>query len=170
MHGPQALQKALSEATRLVVVMTVLTLQPVHVPPAFRQRATAPSIFTNWSDMPERSNHQTPLSIALIVRWYWHAIGFGCTAVAGEREDGGLPEEVHCRGILVQIGEHGSERLARMQFLRRRRILGIHVHHEVGVRGKKGHLTFRIATIGAVRIGLNEFADGRDDPPILRVR
>jgi hypothetical protein len=29
----------------------------------------------------------------------------------------------------------------------------------VGVRGKECHLTFRIATIGAVRIGLDEFAD-----------
>jgi hypothetical protein len=30
----------------------------------------------------------------------------------------------------------------------------------MGVWGKEGHLTFRIATIGAVRIGLDEFADG----------
>jgi hypothetical protein len=29
----------------------------------------------------------------------------------------------------------------------------------VGVCGKECHLTFRIATIGAVRVGLDEFAD-----------
>ena len=41
----------------------------------------------------------------------------------------------------------------------RARILGIHVHHEVGVRGKEKHLTFRIATIGAMCIGLDELPD-----------
>jgi hypothetical protein len=29
----------------------------------------------------------------------------------------------------------------------------------VGVRRKECHLTFRIATIGTVRVGLDEFAD-----------
>jgi hypothetical protein len=29
----------------------------------------------------------------------------------------------------------------------------------VGVFGEESHLTFRIATIGAVRVGLNDFPD-----------
>ena len=37
--------------------------------------------------------------------------------------------------------------------------LGIHVYHEVGVRSKERHLTFRIATIGAMCVGLHELPD-----------
>src|SRR6266853_821302 len=31
--------------------------------------------------------------------------------------------------------------------------------HEVSICGKEGHLTVRIATIGAMRVGLNELSD-----------
>jgi hypothetical protein len=61
--------------------------------------------------------------------------------------------------VLVQPGEDGRERLARMQFLRGLRILGVHVHDEVGVFGKKRHLTFCVATIGAMRVGLDKLPD-----------
>jgi hypothetical protein len=66
---------------------------------------------------------------------------------------------VHCGSILVQIREYWSERLARVQFLRRLRVLGVHVHHKVSVWCKESHLTIRIATIGAMRIRLNELSD-----------
>jgi hypothetical protein len=46
-----------------------------------------------------------------------------------------------------------------VQFLSGRRILGVHIHHEVRVCGKKRHLTFRIATIGAMCVGLDELSD-----------
>jgi hypothetical protein len=62
-------------------------------------------------------------------------------------------------GVLVEICEHGSERLSCVQLLRRLRILGVHVHHEVSVGGKERHLAVRVATIGAMRVGLNEFPD-----------
>src|SRR6202022_5130133 len=48
----------------------------------------------------------------------------------------------------------------RVQLLRGRRVFGVHVHHEVGIGSEEEHLTFRIAAIGAVRIGLDELADG----------
>jgi hypothetical protein len=38
-------------------------------------------------------------------------------------------------------------------------ILGVHVHHEVGVCSKERHLTFRVATIGAMHVGLDELPD-----------
>ena len=38
-------------------------------------------------------------------------------------------------------------------------VLGVHVHHEVRVRCEERHLAFRIAPIGAVRVGLDEFSD-----------
>ena len=46
-----------------------------------------------------------------------------------------------------------------MQLLRRCRILGVHVHHEMGVHGKERHLAFRIPAIGAVGVGFDEFPD-----------
>src|SRR5712675_479170 len=41
--------------------------------------------------------------------------------------------------------------------LRRPRIFGVHIHHEVGVWGEERQLTLRIAAIGAMRVGLDEF-------------
>src|SRR4029077_4408189 len=75
-------------------------------------------------------------------------------------EDGALPDKMHCGGVLVQVGEDRRERLARLQLLRRLRIFGVHVHHKVGVRREQGHLTFGIAAVGAMGIGLDKLADG----------
>ena len=60
---------------------------------------------------------------------------------------------MHGGGVRVQIREDWSERLARVQLLRRLRILGVHVHDEVRIWSKERHLAFRIATIGAVCVG-----------------
>src|SRR3984893_5317638 len=87
------------------------------------------------------------------------AVSFPGAPVAGQREDGALPDEVGGGVVLIQLGEDRSERLARVQLERWLRILGVHVHHEVGVRGKERHLAFRIAAIGAMRVGLNELPD-----------
>jgi hypothetical protein len=38
--------------------------------------------------------------------------------------------------------------------------LALPLNHEVRIRGKERHLAFRIATIGTVGIGLDEFSDG----------
>jgi hypothetical protein len=46
-----------------------------------------------------------------------------------------------------------------MQFLGGRRIFSIHEHHEVSVGGKERYLTFRIATVCALRVGFDEFSD-----------
>src|SRR6202007_314337 len=39
-------------------------------------------------------------------------------------------------------------------------VLGVHVHHKMGVCGEQSHLAFRIPTIGAVGVGLDELSDG----------
>ena len=39
------------------------------------------------------------------------------------------------------------------------RVFGVHVDDEVGIRRKEGHLTFSIAPVGAIGVGLDEFAD-----------
>src|SRR5580692_3918056 len=38
-------------------------------------------------------------------------------------------------------------------------IFSVHVHHEMSVRGEESHLTSRVATIGAVCVGLDELSD-----------
>src|SRR6201988_748886 len=88
-----------------------------------------------------------------------HAITFACASIVGQREVRGLSKEVHGRGVLVQICKNGSECLARAQLLRELRILGVHVHDEVRIWSKERHLACRIATIGAMRICLNELSD-----------
>ena len=52
-----------------------------------------------------------------------------------------------------------TARLARVQLLRRLRILGVHVPDEVRIWSKQRHLTFRIATIGAVCVGFDELSN-----------
>ena len=88
------------------------------------------------------------------------AVGFPGTSSPVEREDGALSNEVRGGVILVQICEDWCERLARVKLLGGRRILGLHIHHEVGVFRKQSHLTFRIAAIGAVCVRFDEFSDG----------
>jgi len=61
-----------------------------------------------------------------------------------------------------------SERLARVQLLRGLRILGIHVHDEVRIWSKERHLAFRIATIGAVRVRLDQFPNRKAIGGFLR--
>src|ERR1700733_7971804 len=86
-------------------------------------------------------------------------ISVSSALVSRQAKDRTLPDEVHGGGVLVQICKNWSERLARVQLLRRLRILGVHVHHEVRIWSKQRHLTFRIAAIGAVCVGLDELPD-----------
>src|SRR5580704_15072494 len=80
-------------------------------------------------------------------------------AVASQSENRALSNEVHSGGVLIQVRENRSKRLAGTQFRRGRRIFGIHIHHKVGVHSKERHLPARIATIRAVCVGLHKFAD-----------
>src|SRR5580704_14755230 len=73
------------------------------------------------------------------------------------------------RGVVsVQVCEDWSERLARVQLLGRLRILGVHIHHEMGVRGEQRHLTSRIATIRTASIGLDELTNSKAIRGFLR--
>jgi hypothetical protein len=71
------------------------------------------------------------------------------------------PTKCVVASYLVQLREDWSKGLARVQFLRRCWILGVHVHHEMRVWHKERHLTFRITTIGAVCVGLDELPDSK---------
>jgi hypothetical protein len=88
------------------------------------------------------------------------AVGFPCGAIAPQREDCALSDEMRRGVVLVQVCEDWSERLARVQLLGRLRIFGVHVHHEMSVCGEQRHLTYRIPTIGGVGVGLDELSDG----------
>ena len=79
--------------------------------------------------------------------------------IARQREDGALPDEVRGDRLLVQLHEHRRQRLARMQLLRRRRILDVHIHHEVSVCCEERHLPLGIAAIRAMRVSLDELVD-----------
>src|ERR1700730_11907053 len=87
------------------------------------------------------------------------AVGFPGASVLRQRENRALSDEVGGGVVLIQLGEDRRERLARVQLKSVLWILGVHMHHEVGVRGKERHLAFRIAAIGAMRVGLDELPD-----------
>src|SRR5690349_2644916 len=78
------------------------------------------------------------------------AVGLAGTSVGRQRENGALADEVRGGVVLVQVGEDGGERLARVELRGGRRVLRVHVHDEVRVFGEERHLTFRVPTVGAV--------------------
>src|ERR1700733_5546952 len=86
-------------------------------------------------------------------------ISVSSALVSRQAKDRTLPDEVHGGSILVQICKNWSERLARVQLMRRLRILGVHIHDEMCIWSKQRHLALRIATIGAVCIGFDELSD-----------
>src|SRR6266702_1309751 len=106
----------------------------------------------------ERGDHQAALS-TLGCHMMRQAISLACASILRQREDGALPDEVRGGVVFVQFGEHWRQRLARMQLLRRRGILGVHIHDEVGVCSEERHLTFRVAAIGMMRVSLDKLAD-----------
>src|SRR5260370_35858778 len=87
------------------------------------------------------------------------AIGFPGGVVGWEVEDGALADEVRGGVVLVQVCKNRRKRIARVQIHRGLWVFGVHVHHEVCVFGKESHLTLRVATVSAVRVGLDEFPD-----------
>src|SRR5450432_1059545 len=84
------------------------------------------------------------------------AIGFPGGLVGCEGEDRALSDEVRGGVVLVQVCKNRRKRIARVQIHRGLRIFGVHEHHEVCVFGKESHLTLRVATVGAVRVGLDK--------------
>src|SRR5580700_4715681 len=61
--------------------------------------------------------------------------------------------------VFVQVREDGGERLTRVEFLGWRRVFGVHVHDEVGIRRKQSHLARCVAPVGAIGVSLDKFAD-----------
>jgi hypothetical protein len=106
------------------------------------------------------SHHQAPL-LPLHREMMRQAVSLSSGSVAGRREDGALSNEAHRRIVSVQVSEDGSEFLARVQFLRGCRILGIHIHHEMRVDRKEGHLAFGVTTVCAMRVRFNQFPDSK---------
>jgi hypothetical protein len=111
-------------------------------------------------EVAEIPNHHAP-SFAIYRKMMRDALGFPCGAIVVQRKDGALSNEMHRSCVLVQVSENRSERLARVQLLRGLRVFGVHVHHEVGVGSEQSHLAFRVAAVGTMGIGLDEFTDGK---------
>jgi hypothetical protein len=88
------------------------------------------------------------------------AIGFASRSISREGENCALPDEVRSGVVLVELRKNRGKRLPRPQLLGRLRIFCVHRRHKVGVHGEERHLTPRIATIPAVRIGLDELPHG----------
>src|ERR1700679_1075672 len=90
-----------------------------------------------------------------------YAVSLSGGSTARQREDGALSNEVHRRIVFVQVREDGSQFLARAQFLGGRRVLRIHIHHEMSVHCKERHLALRVTTVRAMRVSLNQFPDSK---------
>src|SRR6201981_2837428 len=96
------------------------------------------------------------------------AIGVPVGLVGGEGEDGALSDEVRGGVVLVQVCKNRRKRIARVQVHRGLRIFGVHEHHEVCVFCKESPLTLRVATVGAVRVGLDKLPDREAVGSLLR--
>jgi hypothetical protein len=87
------------------------------------------------------------------------AVGFACCAVALKREECALSNEMRC-GVVLCSGRRRQERvpLASAALVRALDPLRSYKPRSECLRGRETS-DFRIATIGAVRIGLDELAN-----------
>ena len=85
-------------------------------------------------------------------------VRFPSGAIARQREDGALSNEMRRGMILVQICEEWSERFA-SAVPARAWDPWRSCKPQMGILGKESHLSLRIATIGAMGVSLDEFSD-----------
>ena len=159
-RNPLRRQLAPRGPTKLVVARSRqgTFLQPVDVEQAFGKEPCSVDLCESV-EVAQTGDHQAS-SFAVHCEVMCDAVGFARGASTVQREDCALSDEMHRRGIPIQVREDRGERPARMQLLRRLWILGVHVYNEMGVGGEQRHLAFRIATIGAAGVGLDELTDG----------
>ena len=167
-HSSRANDHKTCLARRRKIHDSARSLQPVDVEQALGKQPR-PVDLCEGVEVAEIGDHQASL-FAIDREVMRNAVGFARGAIAVQREDRALSDEMHGGGVLVQVGEDRSERLARVQLLRGLRILRVHVHHEMGVRGEQSHLTFGITAIGAVGVGLDKLADGETIRGLLAAR
>jgi hypothetical protein len=79
-----------------------------------------------------------------------------------------LSIEMRGRGISIQIGENGRESIAAMQNISGGRRSRVHENVERGVLGEERHLSLGIPSIGAMGIGVDQFADRETVGRLLR--
>jgi hypothetical protein len=85
------------------------------------------------------------------------ALASGSVPVEG---DGALAVEMHGGDVLVEVIEHGGQRLSSVQFLTRFGGRQVIEHQETGVLGEQSHLTLGVARVRAVRVGVEQLPDG----------
>jgi hypothetical protein len=83
-----------------------------------------------------------------------NAIAFARRSIAIET-DRALAVEMGRRPILVQIREHGNERVTALQHIARHGRAAIHVDMERRILGEERHLPARVAPVGAASIGVD---------------
>ena len=72
-----------------------------------------------------------------------------------------LTVEMHGGFVDVQFVEHRCERISSPKLLSGHRISAVHVYEKVRIVGEQTHLTSSVAPIGTVRVGVDQFADGK---------
>ena len=75
--------------------------------------------------------------------------------------DRALSVEVRRRLVAIQIGEHRRECLSSFEHVGRLAAFAVHVDGEAGVGGEERLLTFGVAAVGAVGVGVEQLANRR---------
>ena len=86
------------------------------------------------------------------------AVALAARAVAVER-DRALPVEVHRGLVAVEVVEDRRQGLSAVEYLAGLGTLPVHVDDEVGVLREQRLLSFGVAAIGAMGVGVDELAD-----------
>jgi hypothetical protein len=73
--------------------------------------------------------------------------------------DRALPVEVGGHLVAVQVFEDGRERLSPLQDVGRFAAFAVHVDREAGVVGEEGLLSFGVAAVGAVGVGVEQLTN-----------
>src|SRR5580692_7572200 len=95
------------------------------------------------------------------------AVGLSGRAIAGDRHRA-LSVEMRGGFIGVEMREYRRELLPAMELLGRLRGAAVHEDDEMRVAGEQSHLALGVATVCAMGVGVDEFADGEPIRSLFR--
>jgi low temperature requirement protein LtrA len=135
-------------------------LGPVDHQPAFGEVPVA-VLLGELVEVADGGDHQRALPGLVDPDVMGQAVALARRPVVAVQGNGALAVEVRGGPVGVEVVEHRGQGLAPVQGLRRLGGRGVHEHQEAGVLGEQAHLALGVPPVRAVRVGVDQLADGQ---------
>lgn len=134
-------------------------LGPVDHQPTFGEVPVA-ALLGELVEVADGGDHQRALPGSVDPDVMGQAVALAGRPVVAVQGNGALAVEVRGRPVDVEVVEHRGQGLTPVQGLCRLGGGGVHEHQEAGVLGEQAHLALGVPPVGAVRVGVDQLADG----------